>query len=66
MTYFGSPPLELSTHYFYPVVVALVLIACLGDTFLARVVGVAPLQFLGRISYGFFLLHLLARNLALT
>src|SRR5438477_5644837 len=57
VTYFGSPPLELSARYLSPVVEALVLLACLGDTFLARVVSVAPLRFLGRISYGFYLLH---------
>jgi peptidoglycan/LPS O-acetylase OafA/YrhL len=62
VSYFGSPSLEFAMHYVYPLVVAGVLLACLTDTPLARCMSIAPLRFLGEISYGFFLLHVLVRN----
>jgi peptidoglycan/LPS O-acetylase OafA/YrhL len=59
--YNGSPnahPLLIFWHLFASLLIAIALIMLAsGDSFFARALHIAPLQWLGKISYGFYLWH---------
>ncbi|MDP9034379.1 MAG: acyltransferase [Myxococcota bacterium] len=58
----GPEAVARAAELFYPVAVAMVLVGSLSSPSLGAALSIRPLTFLGRLSYGVYLIHLLIRN----